>query len=67
MVFHSYDKFRPYIIGSRVFIYTNHAAIKYLMLKKDAKPRFIIWVFLLQEFNVEIRDKKGIENVVANH
>ena len=35
------------------------------MLKKDAKPRR--WVFLLQDFNVEIKDVKGIENVVADH
>ena len=37
------------------------------MLKKDAKPRLIRWVLLLQEFNVEIRDKKGLENVVVDH
>jgi hypothetical protein len=27
----------------------------------------ICWIFLLQEFDVEIRDKKGVENVVADH
>ena len=43
------DKFRPYIIGSKVTIHTDHAAIKYLMEKKDAKPRLIRWVVLLQE------------------
>ena len=45
----------------------DHVAITYLMLKKDATPRLIILVLFLQEFNVEIIDKKGIENVVANH
>ena len=35
------EKFRPYILGSRVIIYTDHAAIKYLMAKKEAKPRLI--------------------------
>ena len=57
MVF-SCDRFRPYIIGSMVFIYTNHAAIQYLMMKKDAKPRLIRWVLLLQEFDLEIKDTK---------
>ena len=43
----SCEKFRPYILGSHVIIHTDHAAIKYLMAKKDAKPRLIKWVLLL--------------------
>ena len=41
------DKFRPYLIGNKVIVHTNHSAIKYLMTKKDAKPRLIRWVLLL--------------------
>ncbi|CAN6679116.1 unnamed protein product [Malus baccata var. baccata] len=46
------DKFRSYLIGSKVIVYTDHSALKYLLSKKDAKPRLIRW---------------GSENVVADH
>ena len=61
------EKFRPYILGSHVIIHTDHATIKYLIAKKDAKPRLIRWVLLIQEFVMEIKDKKESDNVIADH
>ena len=52
------DKFRSYLVGAQVIIYTDHTALKYFLTKKDTKPRLIRWVLLLQEFDLEIKDKK---------
>lgn len=48
-------------------IFIDHAALKYLLTKKDVNLSLIRWVLLLQEFDITIKDKKGVENVVADH
>ena len=66
-IVYSFDKFRAYLVGTKTIVYTDHAAIRHLFAKNDAKPRLIRWILLLQEFDVEKRDRKGCENVVADH
>jgi hypothetical protein len=51
-------KFRSYLVGAKVIVYTDHATLMYLLMKKDEKPRLIQWIRLLQEFDLEIREKR---------
>ena len=46
-VIFAFDKFKSYLLGSKVVVYTDHAALRYLMNKKDFKTRLIRWVLLL--------------------
>ncbi|GKC01079.1 reverse transcriptase domain-containing protein [Tanacetum coccineum] len=65
-VVYAFEKFWFYLVLSKTIVYTDHSALKYLFAKQDAKPRLLRWILLLQEFNIEIHDKKGVENLTAD-
>ena len=67
VVVYALDKFLSYLMGSDIIIFTDHSALNYLLTKHNSKARLIRWVLLLKEFNIQIRDKKGVENVVSDH
>nr|GEV12925.1 reverse transcriptase domain-containing protein [Tanacetum cinerariifolium] len=66
-IVYAFEKFRPYLVLSKSIVYTDHSALKYLLSKQDAKPQLLRWVLLLQEFDITIHDKKGSENLAADH
>lgn len=48
-------------------ILIGHVTLKYLFNKGDYKLRLPRWILLLHEFDLEIKDKKDVENVVVDH
>ncbi|GJW28262.1 putative nucleotidyltransferase, ribonuclease H [Tanacetum coccineum] len=63
----AFDKFISYLILSKTIVHTDQSALRHLFKKQDAKPRLIRWILLLQEFDIEIKDRKRTENVAADH
>nr|GEX60685.1 reverse transcriptase domain-containing protein [Tanacetum cinerariifolium] len=66
-VVYASEKFRSYLIMNKCIVHTDHFTIKYLFAKKDAKARLLRWVLFLQEFDFNVIDTKGVENLAADH
>lgn len=65
-IVYAFDKFRSYLLRFKIIVYTNHATLKYLFAKHESKSRLLIWILLLQEFDLEIWNKKGCENTITD-
>nr|GEZ81246.1 reverse transcriptase domain-containing protein [Tanacetum cinerariifolium] len=66
-VVYAFEKLRSYLIMNKCIVDTDHSALKYLFAKKDAKARLLRWVLLLKEFDFEVIDTKGAENLATDH
>jgi hypothetical protein len=66
VVIHAINKFRHYITGYPVILYTDHSAIIYLSNKPITNGRVTWWLLLLQEFDITIKDRPRRENLVAD-
>jgi hypothetical protein len=61
------EKFRSYLVGLPVLIFSDHTKLKYLLSKKDSKARLVRWILLLQRFDITIKNKKDTKNIIADH
>nr|GFC68437.1 DNA-directed DNA polymerase [Tanacetum cinerariifolium] len=66
-VVYAFKKFYSYLIMNKSIVYTDHSALKYLFVKKDAKACLLRWILLLQEFDFKVIDTQGAENYAADH
>ena len=64
---YAFEKFRSYLVGTKVVVYTDHATIRYLLNNTNEKLWLIRWILLLQEFDIEMKDRRGSENQIADH
>ncbi|RVW39889.1 Pol polyprotein [Vitis vinifera] len=57
------DKFRAYLVGSSIVVFTDHSALKYLLTKQDAKARLIRWIFCSKNSISKSGIKRGVSHV----
>lgn len=62
----SVQRFRCYVEGMTFTVITDHAALKWLMSRKDLTGRLARWSLALQQFDFTIEHRKGSANVVPD-
>ncbi|MGL4337186.1 MAG: RNase H-like domain-containing protein [Turicibacter sp.] len=58
--------YRHYLIGKKIYLYTDHSPLQWLMTHRNTASRLIRWALSLQEFDIEIRYRKGKANANAD-
>ena len=61
------ENFRPYLVLSKVIVYTDYSRLRYLLTITDSKPRLFRWILLIQKFDLEIKGNRGVKNLATDH
>jgi hypothetical protein len=58
--------FRPYLLGRKFQIFTDHKGLTWIFNVKDPSSRLLRWKLLLAEYDYEIKYKPGKQNANAD-
>lgn len=58
--------FRPYLFGNKFILYTDHQPLTHIFNMKDPSSKLVRWRLQLEEYDYEIKYRKGSQNVVAD-
>jgi hypothetical protein len=66
-VVYALQKFKHYLLGKKINMFTYHSALKYLVNKPMLGGRIYRWLLLFQEFDFEVIVKPRKLNAGPNH
>ena len=58
--------FRPYLLGQRFQIRTDHGALKWLYCMRNPEAQVARWLEKLQEFDFEVIHRRGLKHINAD-
>lgn len=61
---YTFDKLKSNFLGSKLIVYTDQVALKYLFTKQELKPRLLRWILILQQFDMEIQEKRDLRTLL---
>ena len=65
-IIYSVQKVRPYLLGSKFTVVTDHKPLKYLFTSEMKNARIQRWAVVLSEYGCDIEYVSGTKNVVAD-
>lgn len=62
----AFEKWRPFIEGSQITVFTDHKALVWMLRNKALKGKLVRWALRLQEFDYTVHYRPGIQNMIPD-